>query len=429
MPSCFDIEGKRQMMRHAKYSVVMCSLLPWCLALCFPCAAFSGSATPDFASGLAAGNQPLKVVCFGDSVTGVYYHTGGRRAYTDMVGIALEGKYPGVSISAINAGISGHTTVDALARIDKDVLAHKPDLVTIMFGLNDMTRVPIDAYRDNLVTIVRKCRAVGAEVLLCTPNSVRDTSGRPTAKLEEYVAAVREVAMIEEAHLVDCYCAFEDVRAAGEISWAFLMSDEIHPNMDGHKLIAETIAEAVLGSPVSLADVGPLPVAIPHTVARLEAGKPIRVLAMPPYDTMLPAAIRATWPEANVSTTTWPTAEQSLADIEAYSKGVREAKPDLVFVAVPAAVAEDDAHVFIQRFSWVLNNSIGFGKWQWDCVAAPPSLLNANLNQEEQQQDRRARRLIRAQDLGTVQRGPEYVESAEAILKHWLEEQRFLSEK
>jgi len=26
-------------------------------------------------------NQPVKIVCLGDSVTGVYYHTGGRRAY------------------------------------------------------------------------------------------------------------------------------------------------------------------------------------------------------------------------------------------------------------------------------------------------------------------------------------------------------------
>ena len=39
-------------------------------------------------------SQPLKIVCFGDSVTGVYYHTGGRRAYTDMLGIALKKAYP-----------------------------------------------------------------------------------------------------------------------------------------------------------------------------------------------------------------------------------------------------------------------------------------------------------------------------------------------
>ncbi len=30
--------------------------------------------------------KPVRVVCFGDSVTGVYYHTGSRRAYTDMLG-------------------------------------------------------------------------------------------------------------------------------------------------------------------------------------------------------------------------------------------------------------------------------------------------------------------------------------------------------
>ena len=85
-------------------------------------------------------DQAVKIVCFGDSVTGVYYHTGGRRAYTAMVGVALSGAFPKAGVTAINAGISGNTTADGLKRMQKDVLAHKPDLVTVMFGLNDMVR-------------------------------------------------------------------------------------------------------------------------------------------------------------------------------------------------------------------------------------------------------------------------------------------------
>ncbi len=85
--------------------------------------------------------EAARVVCFGDSVTGVYYHTGSRRAYTDMLGIALRKLAPQAKVEMINAGISGHTTENALARIDRDVIVHKPDLVTVMFGLNDMTRV------------------------------------------------------------------------------------------------------------------------------------------------------------------------------------------------------------------------------------------------------------------------------------------------
>ena len=76
--------------------------------------------------------EPVRIVCFGDSVTGVYYHTGSRRAYTDMLGLALKQAHRRANVTMVNAGISGHTTVNALARIDTDVLAHKPTVVTQM---------------------------------------------------------------------------------------------------------------------------------------------------------------------------------------------------------------------------------------------------------------------------------------------------------
>jgi len=55
---------------------------------------------------LEAGQEPVRIVCFGDSVTGVYYHTGGRRAWTDMLGIALGKAYPKAKVEMFNAGIS-----------------------------------------------------------------------------------------------------------------------------------------------------------------------------------------------------------------------------------------------------------------------------------------------------------------------------------
>ena len=91
---------------------------------------------------LAAG-QSVKVVCLGDSVTGIYYHTGGRRAYPEMLQLALRMTYPNAEVTVVNAGISGNKTQDGLSRIQQDVLDHRPDLVTVMFGLNDLTVLPI----------------------------------------------------------------------------------------------------------------------------------------------------------------------------------------------------------------------------------------------------------------------------------------------
>lgn len=54
-------------------------------------------AIPRTAELLRAGNDPVRIVCLGDSVTGVYYHTGGRRAYPEMVQVALKRLYPNAS--------------------------------------------------------------------------------------------------------------------------------------------------------------------------------------------------------------------------------------------------------------------------------------------------------------------------------------------
>jgi lysophospholipase L1-like esterase len=121
---------------------------------------------PQVAAMLEAGQQPVRIVCFGDSVTGIYNHSGGRRAWPDMLGIALRKTYPKAKLEVFNAGISGNTTARALARLDRDVLALKPHLVVVMFGLNDITLQQPKKYHDDLCAIVRRCRSGGAAVVL-----------------------------------------------------------------------------------------------------------------------------------------------------------------------------------------------------------------------------------------------------------------------
>jgi lysophospholipase L1-like esterase len=117
----------------------------------------SGGAAPRTRELLAAGT-PVTIVCFGDSITGVYDHTGGRRAYPEMLEIALQKAYPKAQVKVVNAGVSGDTTRQALERIEVDVLQHKPQLVTIMFGMNDLVRIPLDEFKKNMIEIQERCR-------------------------------------------------------------------------------------------------------------------------------------------------------------------------------------------------------------------------------------------------------------------------------
>ena len=100
-----------------------------------------------------------KVVCFGDSIT--------KAGYPEV----LAGLIPA---RVVNAGKGGHTTANALARIEKDVLDEKPNLVVVFFGTNDSrlaessVHVPIDKYEADLGKIIKQCRGVGAQIVLCT---------------------------------------------------------------------------------------------------------------------------------------------------------------------------------------------------------------------------------------------------------------------
>jgi lysophospholipase L1-like esterase len=336
------------------------------------------------------------------------------------LGQRLSDAFPKNSIEAINAGVSGNTTVNALERIESDVLAHNPDLVTVMFGLNDMTRVPLEDYRANLKTIVERCRAAGAEVVLCTPNNVEDTEGRPTAKLLEYCAVVREVAEVQKVPLADCYTAFEDIRQKDGRKWALMMSDEIHPNMDGHEMIARTIAHAMSGREYDIDASAPQP-AIPHTLDLIHTWEPIEILAMPPYDAMLERILGDLAPNSKLKVTPWEVAGKSMAEIEESAKAIRDNPPDWVFIAVPAESEAADFDAFKRHFTWTMNYALSFGLQEWDVIAVPPSFI-ASVEGAGKERDGWSRQLIRAQDFEAIEGGGS-PEAAEASLREWLAKQ------
>ncbi|QDT33505.1 GDSL-type esterase/lipase family protein [Thalassoglobus polymorphus] len=364
--------------------------------------------------------EPVRVICFGDSVTGVYYHTGSRRAYTDMLGIALNRVSPESNVEMINAGISGHTTVNALARIDRDVLSHKPDLVTVMFGLNDMTRVPLEEYQANLKEIVKKCRDVGAEVVLATPNAVTDSPGRPTDKLIQYCDVVRAVAKELNVPLADCYRELAALRRNSDFGWQMLMSDAIHPNMAGHKKMATALTQSITGLRVSLDDVPPPTGPLQHTVERLKTKQPIRVLAMAPVAELIGPSLNDIAAGADVQIESWKVEGMTLAEIENDARAkVRKMKPDLVVIAVPKSATAESDEAFIYSYAWIMNLSLNFGAPTWDCVVVHPSVLDPDAAASGQ--DLLVRQLVQAQDLSLIDRGTGENEAAASLIRNWIQ--------
>ena len=106
------------------------------------------------------------------------------------------------------------------------------------------------------------------------------------------------------------------------------MSETIHPGMYGHKLFAEVMAETISGKRVSLADAPPPADSLRFTLARLAAGEPVKIVAMPPYDKIVPEVLAKSFPDARFNVVPWPVEGRSLAEITAWGEGVRaEAEP------------------------------------------------------------------------------------------------------
>ncbi|MFM7164043.1 MAG: alpha/beta fold hydrolase [Planctomycetaceae bacterium] len=371
---------------------------------------------------LVSGCQSLKVVCLGDSVTGVYYHTGGHRAWPELLQRALQQALPDCDISVINAGISGNTVTDGLARLERDVLQHQPQIVTISFGLNDLARSGAQSFQQGLAELVRRIRAAGAQPVLCTPNAVIDTAGRPEQKLQEFCQLIKTVATEQQAAFCDVQQAGLRLRDRAPVAWRLTMSDAIHPNLDGHRLLAETVCQRLTGVQVSLADVRPQS-GLPRVQRVLSEGGRLKILVMQPIVAPLQRALEQLGLTDRCEVTVWPTVveqagaavQRSLPDLEAEAQRlVRPLRPDLVLLTFPEHRPELADEQLIHSVSWVMNWSLDFGRSSWDCLVVHPQLLNDQVADGEW--SRLLRQLVNAQDLQLLDRPAGVAGTADQLL-------------
>jgi acyl-CoA thioesterase-1 len=110
----------------------------------------------------AADTRPI-VTCFGDSLTAGYGTEPGE-SYPDDLQRLFDAQ--GYRYRVANAGVSGETTKDGVARVER-VAAKHPRIVVLEFGGNDGLRgLPLEQTQANLATMIETLQKSGAEVAL-----------------------------------------------------------------------------------------------------------------------------------------------------------------------------------------------------------------------------------------------------------------------
>ena len=197
-------------------------------------------------SGTLFVNAGDRIAFLGDSIT-----KGGNRdgGYINLVMDGL--RVNGIAADKIPAGVSGNKSNQMLARLDRDVLSKKPQIMLLSCGVNDVWHgargVELPEYKQNITAIVEKAQAAGVKVVILTATMIREDAGNDlNKKLVAYNEFLRELAKEKKCLLVDLNAAMQreiaDFKAANPgVKGNILTVDGVHMNPKGNMMMAKNI--------------------------------------------------------------------------------------------------------------------------------------------------------------------------------------------
>jgi lysophospholipase L1-like esterase len=205
-----------------------------------------------------------KIAFLGDSITAGGW--GSPAGYVRLVIAGLEAN--GIKAEAVPAGIGGHKSDQMLARLDKDVLSKKPQWMTLSCGVNDVWHgprgVPLDeemaksgtyddkvasrgTYKKNITAIIDQAQAAGVKPVLLTATVIKEQlDSKENGLLVPFNAFLRELAKEKKIPLADLNAMFQErIKAENKPNEKVLTSDGVHMNVEGNKLMAVGVLQAL----------------------------------------------------------------------------------------------------------------------------------------------------------------------------------------
>jgi lysophospholipase L1-like esterase len=199
------------------------------------------------------------IVFIGDSITDMGRSQPAYRplgfGYVHFVGNLLLAKYPQLNLNIVNSGISGNTVRDLKNRWEEDCLEYKPDILSVLIGINDLWRryeepekMPAAVYPDEyeltyrqlLSQVKQKCNS---QLVLIEPFMFcDDLENKIFQDLWTYIRIVHHLAKEFDAVLVPLQSWIdEQIKQIPPEKWSH---DSVHPYIWAHAWIAQRWLEA-----------------------------------------------------------------------------------------------------------------------------------------------------------------------------------------
>ncbi|XEC95733.1 SGNH/GDSL hydrolase family protein [Paenibacillus tarimensis] len=172
-------------------------------------------------------------------------------SYPYLIASKLGSMYAEQKPHFINRGVSGNRVSDLYARWNEDAISLKPDVLSILIGVNDAWRImnnlpsgATDRFERGYRNLLEETKEVlpDTALVLCEPfilpaGATLSNWSDWKSKLSYYGEVVRGLSQQFGAVFVPLQAAFD--RAAAKADAGYWLWDGVHPTAAGHSIIAE----------------------------------------------------------------------------------------------------------------------------------------------------------------------------------------------
>lgn len=175
--------------------------------------------------------------------------------YPLLAGAALLNKYAELNLKIYNRGISGNKVYELAERWDQDCLNLKPDVLSILIGVNDIWHklngkyngTP-EIYRNDYTALIERTLKVlpGIKLIICEPFGVRGVKAvddKWYPEFYEYQKIAREIARKFKATFIPYQSIFDE--AGKKAPGSYWTGDGVHPTLAGAQLMAKAWTKAI----------------------------------------------------------------------------------------------------------------------------------------------------------------------------------------